>query len=272
MPSRRLAIVTGAGGGIGLEVSRRLSARGFNVIAVERTAELAERACAAIAGTSIAVACDTSDPAQVQALCDRIGGEWSADLELLICNAGVIVPGDVSATTHESIDLQMSVMLLSAQHLIAAAVPVLLKRGGGHILATVSMGGILALPGSAVYSAAKAGLRAYLAALYAELRNTDVAVSGIYPSAVDTPMLRHEATHGGSLLNFVGKVFSASEIADAYERALDDKKLEVYVPYSDSVSTRFVESFPWLVPVLLPALEKIGRRGLARYLASLGSS
>jgi short-subunit dehydrogenase len=272
LPNRRLALVTGAGGGIGLEVSRRLSARGFEVIAVERTAELAVRACGAIAGTSIAVACDTSDPLEVRALCDRIGGEWSADLEILICNAGVIVPGDVSATTHEAIDLQMGVMLQSAQHLITAAVPVFLERGRGHILATVSMGGILALPGSAVYSAAKAGLRAYLAALYAELRNTDVAVSGIYPSAVDTPMLRHEATHGGSLLNFVGTVFTASQVADAYERALDRKKLEVYVPYSDSVSTRFVESFPWLVPVLLPVLEKIGRRGLAKYLASLRSS
>lgn len=268
MSARRLALVTGAAGGIGREVSKRLSVRGFAVIAVERTDELARRACETIPGESIPVACDTSESTQVLALCERIAGEWSAELEVVVCNAGVIVPGDVATTSHESIDLQMAVMLLSAQHIIAAAVPALVARNSGHILATVSMGGILALPGSAVYSAAKAGLRAYLAALYAELRNTDVAVSGIYPSAVDTPMLRHEAAHGGSLLNFVGTVFSASQVADAYEKALDRKRLEIYVPYSDSVSTRFVESFPWLVPLLLPSLERVGRKGLAKYIAT----
>jgi len=68
------------------------------------------------------------------------------------------------------------------------------------------MGGILALPTSATYSAAKAGLRAFFAALNAELHSSGVHVSGIYPSAVDTPMLRHEATDGGSPLNFVGTV------------------------------------------------------------------
>jgi hypothetical protein len=272
MPSRRLALVTGAAGGIGLEVSKRLAIRGFDLIAVERTDELAERACAAITGSPIPVACDTSDARQVLALCARIAGEWSTELEVLVCNAGVIVPGDVVNTSHDSIDLQMGVMLLSAQHLIAAAVPGFTARNGGHILATVSMGGILALPGSAVYSAAKAGLRAYLSALSAELRSTKVAVSGIYPSAVDTAMLRHEAANGGSLLNFVGTVFTAAQIADAYEKALDRRKLEVYVPYSDSVSTRFVESFPWLVPILLPTLERIGRKGLAKYLAATRKS
>jgi short-subunit dehydrogenase len=154
-------------------------------------------------------------------------------------------------------------------HLIAAAVPGFVARNRGHVLATVSMGGILALPGSAVYSAAKAGLRAYLAALSAELHATKVSVSGIYPSAVDTPMLRHEATHGGSLLNFVGTVFTPAQIADAYERALDRKVLEVYVPYSDSVSTRLVESFPWLLPRLLPIFNRIGERGRLKFLSAV---
>jgi short-subunit dehydrogenase len=264
VPARRLALVTGAAGGIGLEVSQRLVARGFELISVDRTEEIAR-----IPEASIAVGCDLGDRAQVRALGERIAHEWAEELEVLICNAGVIVPGDVLHTTHEAIDLQMSVMLLSAQHLIAAAVPGFVARDRGHVLATVSMGGILALPGSAVYSAAKAGLRAYLAALSAELRHTEVSVSGIYPSAVDTPMLRHEAAHGGSLLNFVGTVFTTAQVADAYERALDRRSLEVYLPYSDSVTTRIVESFPWLLPRLLPTLDRIGRRGLLKYLSAI---
>jgi short-subunit dehydrogenase len=143
-------------------------------------------------------------------------------------------------------------------------------QGRGHIVATVSMGGILSLPGSAAYSAAKAGLRAYLAALRTELRGTGVAVSGIYPSAVDTPMLLHEATHDGSLLNFFGKVSTADDVADVFERALRRRGLEHYLPYGDSVLCRLLETFPWIVPPLLGPAEALGRRGRAKYLARKG--
>jgi short-subunit dehydrogenase len=131
------------------------------------------------------------------------------------------------------------------------------------------MGGIIALPGSAAYSASKAGLRALLAAASAEVAGTDIRVSGIYPSAVDTPLLRFEARHGGSALNFVGKVFTAEDVADAYERALDTGRLEVYVPFGDSVTTRLVMLRPALVSRLLPRFERIGERGRTRFLARI---
>lgn len=268
MSERELALVTGAAGGIGLELARRLTARGYGVIAVERDGQLAQLAATALGASAVPVACDLSIKDDVRRLVTRIEGEWAERLEIVICNAGVIVPGDVVDTEPAQLDLQLEVMLNSVTHVISSAVRVFVAKDRGHVLATVSHGGILPLPGSAAYSAAKAGLRAYLAALSAELRHTPVAVSGIYPSAVATPMLRHESTHGGSLLNYVGAVSSAVEVADTFDRALHTKKLELYHPYSDGVMSRFLACFPWMVPRLLGPLEWLGRRGLKRYLAS----
>jgi len=83
-------------------------------------------------------------------------------------------------------------------------------------------------------------------------------------------MLRHEASSGGSPLNFVGSVHTSDTVADAYERALDAGKLEIYIPYSDSLTTRFVAAVPALIPRLLPTLNRIGERGQARYKAQKG--
>ncbi len=264
-----LALVTGAAGGIGSGVSRMLRERGFEVIAVDVDEPAVARAVAAAGGEAIGVVCDGRDSARVRALAERIRGEWAERLEVLVCNAGIIVPGDAADATPGDLDTQLDVMLRFPVQLLAASADAMRARGRGHLLATVSMGGIVALPGSATYSAAKAGLRAFLWALHAELAGTGVKVSGIYPSGVDTAMLRHEATHGGSMLNFVGKVFTVDEVVRAYGRALDRGRLEVYLPVSDGVSSRLSSLSPANANRLIPLLERWGRRGHARYLARI---
>lgn len=263
-----LAIVTGAASGIGAEVARRLDARGFRVIAVDRDQDLADAAARQTGPDTIAVGCDLSDADAVDSLCDRMRNEWSTDLQVLVCNAGVIVPGDVADLDGSVADLHLDVMLRSPIHMIRAAVPGFLERGSGHVLATVSMGGIVPMPGSAVYSASKFGMRAFLGALYSEIGHHGIGVSGIYPNAVDTPMLRKEAASGGSALNFVGPVLTVDDVADAYDRALDTGKLEIYVPYSDSLTGRLASTKLALIPKIVPVLNRIGERGRRRYLAT----
>lgn len=266
--AQRLALVTGAAGAIGSGLVRMLAARGYRVIGVDVAADRLEETLAPVAGIPVVV--DATDAGAVEALSERIRGEWAGRLEVLIANAGIIRPDMLADQPASAIRAQLDVMLAAPLQWISAAVPGMVARGSGHLMATVSMGGILPLPGSAPYSAAKAGLRAALMALAAELRGTGVAVSGIYPSGVDTPMLRLEARHEhGSRLNWLGKVFGVDDVVRAYERALDTGRLEVYLPYSDSVSTRLAMGWPWLANRLIPVMERAAARGHANYLARI---
>jgi len=266
-----MALVTGAAGGIGLEVAQRLAASGYTVLAAERNDELADMAAQRIGHGSVPVAADLADRTAVAALCGRVESEWGGALDVCFLNAGIIIPGDVVNTSVEEIDLQLHVMLTSAIKLARSAASVMQPRGTGTIVATVSMGGVLAMPGSATYSGAKAGLRAFLAALHLELRGSGVTVGGVYPSAVDTPMLQHEARHGGSPLNFAGAISSVSEVADGVEKVMRTGRLEVFVPASDGLLVRMLQSTPRLVPYVLAPANWLGERGRRRYLAKIGS-
>ena len=186
------ALVTGAASGIGAEVARRLARRGHRVIAVDRTTELAAGAAADLGAGALPVGCDLADRASTAELCERIASEWQ-ELDILVCNAGIVVAGNVADASPPDMDRQLEVLLRSPMQLIRAAVVPFKERNRGHVMATVSLAGIFPFPATAVYSAAKAGLRSFLAALNAELAGTGLHVSGIYPTAIDTPMLRREA-------------------------------------------------------------------------------
>lgn len=266
---RPLALVTGAGGGIGIGVSLMLRDRGYDVIAVDISQESADRAVQLPGEGAQAVVSDDSDAGQVQALADRIRGEWAERLEVVVLNAGIILPGNVIDSDPPSFRAQIDIMLNAPIQYIAAAASVMTTRGRGKILATVSMGGVLALPGSAAYSAAKSGLRAFLAATSAELKGTGVSVSGIYPSGVDTPMLRREAREGGSVLNFVGTVFTVDDVVKAYARALGSDRLEVFLSPTDPIMPRLLGFSHQLAYRLIPVLEWLGRRGHRAYLRQL---
>ena len=118
--------------------------------------------------------------------------------------------------------------------------------------------GVVALKGSAAYSASKFGLRGFLIALKSELKDYGVAVSMLLPSAIDTPMLRYEATNGGSPLNFLSDPLPVDAVLKAFLNAQKSKRLEYYIPFGDSLSGRFVCSFPWLIDWVYPILEKVG--------------
>jgi len=260
-----LALVTGAAGDIGKALCERLSHRGYQLILAAHTDESAAATAELFPG-SIPVACDHTNADEVRALCERIEGEWRDRLQVLVCNAGVIIPGDLADVTAESIDTHLDINLRSPAQLLRSAAIVCRARGDGHLVAIASLGGVMPMPGSAMYSASKFGLRGLLSALNAEVHSDGVKVSGIYPGAIDTKMLRFEARSGGSALNFLSKIHEVDEVADALEKALDKGRLEVYVPYSESLSARFAAGLPWTIRPLMPMLNRVGERGRRKFL------
>ncbi len=266
---QKLALVTGAAGGLGAEVARRLHRQGYRLLLTDRQAQPLAELAQELAPAE-AVVLDLADREALDEFLTRIKGEERLDLAFI--NAGIVVVGPVLEIEHEAIDLQLEVNLRSALHLIKACAHNLVAKGAGHIIATVSLGGIIAVKGNAAYTASKFGLRGFLTCLRDELSAKGVAVSGIYPSAIDTPMLRYEAENNGSPMQFLNKPQTPAQFADLFEKTQKTRNLEAYLPYSDGLSSRLIGFFPWLLAGFYPLLEKLGTKGRQRYLKSIRSS
>jgi short-subunit dehydrogenase len=268
---RTKALVTGAGGGIGAAIARALDKRGHSLILVDRVAGPLDAVAATLSLRPETILCDLSSREDVERLCMTLETNHP-DLGILVNNAGIVVPGAVSGLTQEELDLHLEINLRAPIRLMRAVAPRMIARGRGAMVATVSLGGVISLKDSAIYSASKFGLRGFLCGFHQELAPLGVKVSGVYPAAVDTPMLHHEALYGGSVLNFIDKVMTPEDIAAATLKAIDTGKLEVYSPWSASLTARFFGSFPWMIRPLLPLMEKIGEKGRQKFIAAKGFS
>jgi short-subunit dehydrogenase len=263
---KHYAFITGAGSGIGAEVAKRLDQVGYHLIISGSNRSKLERLATELQTTPVIEVADLTRQAEVKGLCERLLNDYSS-LDIAFINAGTVEIGDFADRAPELIDREIDINLRSALHLIHACIPGMRKFGHGHIIATSSIGGTFAMRGSSVYSATKFALRGFLSGLQQELLPYGVKVSGLYPGAIDTEMLRYEATNGGSPLNFLHKPKTVKDVGDAFMRTLKTGQLEAYIPYSDSISARLLSLIPWAIPKLLPYFEKAGEKGRRKFIS-----
>jgi len=142
--------------------------------------------------------------------------------------------------------------------------------GDGRIVSIVSLAALVPLPESPVYSASKFGLRGAMQAIGLRYREFGIKVGSILPSSVDTPMLRDEALHGGSVLNFLDPPQKPARIALEVERMLLEPRVERYPKLSDALLCQLTSLFPNLAAPLGRLLESRAKAGLVRYLRERG--
>jgi NAD(P)-dependent dehydrogenase (short-subunit alcohol dehydrogenase family) len=208
----RTAVVTGAAGAIGTAVCTRLNTRGYHVIAVDLDSGGLDRLPDPVTRLPI----DLTEPDFHEPIAAAVGDRC----DLLVNNAGMVVTKPFEEVTARESRREQLVNLQAPMQLSRTLYPAL-RTARGRIVSVVSLGAMLPLAESAGYSASKAGLRAFMLAMAMLERETGVGVSMVHPAAVDTPMLRHEVTHGGSALNFLGDPLSADTVAAAVVANLD---------------------------------------------------
>lgn len=186
----KVALVTGAGSGIGKAAALKLAAEGAKAAVLSRTADEVEKTCAEIkatGGASIALAADTSDEAQmraaVQKLTDTFGG-----LDIVIANAGINgVWAPIDDLTPEEWDKTIAVNLRGTYLTLHLTVPHL-KRRGGSIVVVSSINGTrtFTTPGATAYTVTKAGQVAMVQQLALELGRHGIRVNAVCPGEIET--------------------------------------------------------------------------------------
>jgi short-subunit dehydrogenase len=255
----KIIIITGAAGGIGTALARELDKRGAKLVLADTNFGGLESTASALTANPLIIRCDITDRAEVEKLVESALNKFSK-IDILINNAGIIRPALFEDCSYEDIDAQMKVNFMGAVNCSKEVLAVMIPAGQGHIVTISSLAGLVPETYSSIYTASKFALRGFFLTLGIELRTHNIKVSTIFPDSVDTPMLKYEASHGGSPLTFLGDAQSPEKIVQAVIRAIEKGSPEICSPASTGIFSRIIMCWPWIVTKLWPQLEKLGEK------------
>ena len=184
----KVALISGGSRGLGLVLARHICDEGGKVALLARNPEELSRAKAdltARGGTVITVECDLLDRDQIQAAVPKVIDRFNR-IDILINNAGIIEVGPLDYMTREDYDRAMRLHFWAPYELISQIVPEMRLQGGGCIVNISSIGGKVAVPHFAAYSASKFALTGFSDAVRIELARDNIQVTTVTPGLMRT--------------------------------------------------------------------------------------
>jgi len=199
----QVAVITGAGRGIGAAIARRLAARGAVAVLCGRKRTSLDSTAAAISeagGKSHVIQCDVMDLASVQRMATEVERTFGRS-DILVNNAGV---GGFGGPLHElppeSWDKLLNTNLRGVYYCIRSFAPAMIRARSGHIINISSIAGKNALPNGAAYAASKWGLNGLSYSVAEELRAHNIRVSVVCPGSTQTELSPHAGKDPGKML------------------------------------------------------------------------
>ena len=208
----RAALVTGATGGIGEAIVRRLAADGFRVFAGGRRRQRLKRLAADVGAVALPFdVTSATEAAGARTVVEREAG----GLALLVNAAGVFDLAPVTDTSDAVLNRNLDANLKGAFNVTRAFLPAMLAAGSGLVIQVGSVAGWRAFPGNGAYSASKYGLRGFHEVLLEEIRGTGVRACLLEPGAVDTPIWDPLAPDSSPDLPGRGQMLRPDDVAHA---------------------------------------------------------
>jgi 2-hydroxycyclohexanecarboxyl-CoA dehydrogenase len=182
----KIAVVTGAGQGIGRAIAGKLAAEGATVVVTDLDEANAAAAAAGLPG-AVAIRADVTDRQSVQAITSRIVQQFG-HIDVLVNNAGWDKASPFVDSDPADWDRAIAVNLYGVLHTCKAVLPVMAGQGSGAVVNLASDAGRVGSSGEAVYSAAKGGVIAFTKSLAREMARHQVRVNCVCPGPTDTAL------------------------------------------------------------------------------------
>ena len=184
----RVAVVTGAGHGIGRACAHRLAQEGARVVLVDRRVDAAEESAEILRGEGLdcsASTCDVSDPGQVADLARRVLGAHGR-VDILHNNAGVLIPGTALTQSLDEWDLHYAVNVRGMLLVTRAFIPAMQEQRSGVIVNTASISGMIGEPNLVAYNSSKGAVINLTRQLAVEYARDGIRVNCVCPGWIDT--------------------------------------------------------------------------------------
>lgn len=243
--SLKTALVTGAGSGIGAEITRQLSQSGFEVLLVGRTLSKLQSVASELPGSSVCYECDLSQDDQLKSLTDELVSpekrRFKGLLQCLVNNAAIFYRKSFEECSLDTWSELYHTNLLGPVALTKAVLPLLKNCEGANIINISSNLGNKPIPDTSAYSALKAAMNNWTQCLALELGVYNIRVNAICPGAVDTPI------HGEFHLNPDPKVKKAFDDLHPIKRMGEPHDIATAVEYLSSPKASWITGCLWTI-------------------------
>ena len=264
-----VALVTGGSRGLGLALGRELAAHGCRLAICARDERELERARADLEGRgaeTLAIPCDITDRAQVEAMVAAVTGRYGR-IDILVNNAGIIAVAPVQNLTHDDFARVMAVNFWGTLNPTLAVLPGMRSRGAGRIVNITSIGGKLAMPHLLPYDSAKFAAVGFSTGLRAELAGSGIAVTTVVPGLMRTGSHLHAEFGGDQEAEYRWFALGASApypVASGAERAarlivraLRRGDAECTFPFTATLAARAAGTLPGATAQTLALVDRL---------------
>ncbi|ANL30642.1 ribitol 2-dehydrogenase 1 (plasmid) [Rhizobium phaseoli] len=212
--SGKVAAVTGAASGIGLECAKAMLAAGARVVLVDRNEEALKEICSALGAHAIPLVVDLTDPKSVARMMPEILAK-AGQLDIFHANAGSYIGGEVLTGDPDAWDRMLNLNVNAAFRSVHAVLPHMVERRTGDIILTSSVAGMVPVVWEPIYTASKHAVQAFVHTLRRQVAKHGLRVGAIAPGPVVTALLSDWPQEKLDEALAAGGLMEAKEVANA---------------------------------------------------------
>jgi ribitol 2-dehydrogenase len=212
--SGKVAAITGAASGIGLECARSLLREGVGVALVDRAEDALKGVCSELGPNAFPVVVDLADPASVSTMMPQIL-ERFGKLDIFHANAGSYIGGEVVDGDPDAWDRMLNLNINAAFRSVQAVLPHMVERKGGDIIMTSSIAGLVPVVWEPIYTASKHAVQAFVHTVRRQVAKHGIRVGAVAPGPVVTALISDWPKAKLDEAMAAGALMEATEVAEA---------------------------------------------------------